>query len=268
MYARFFIKQNGSVASDVFSSPNFSFDNEVSGDKLSVYCDDLRFLFLSQINDKEERKLIKVDSLMAAEKFGGKIRMDLDKDGYILVGMACNSDMNASGRTLEIKKLMDEVEKEEGFSDYKSPNPYKNMDKELLKKQYFSLANDTLPATLASGFVKAMEKFRKKRSPEQYEICCVVDTQKPALVFSFGDECEDIEDEQIFHIHRCNKTIIKCAEMVDVIDTLNIGQECCHWLTDAILLAEKQDAFANTEVEILGNYMYGEYEMDVIHSTL
>ena len=135
MYARFFLKRAGLSRSEVLSNPDFSFDKEVSGDKLSVYCDGLRFLFLSQTKDKEERKLIKVDNLMAAAKFFGKIYMDLEKDGYMSVDVICEEDMNASGRTLEIERLMNEVEKKDGFSDYKSPNPYKRSEERRVGKE-------------------------------------------------------------------------------------------------------------------------------------
>jgi hypothetical protein len=133
-----------------------------------------------------------------------------------------------------------------------------------LKEEYFSLANHKLPELIASGFVRAIDQFKKKYINECSEIHCNVDIEKPALVFTFGDDSED--DRDCF-VYRCGKTIIKCAEMAEAISTLVVGQECCHWLTAALAIAEKQGVFDGINIEISGSYM-NNYDMDIIFSSM
>jgi hypothetical protein len=269
MYARFFNKQKGlTLQEEIFDNPDFSFNEEMPGDKMALYCDGWRFLFLYYTDDKEERRLVKVNSDVDREKLSRKIYKDLEKAGYNVVGLMSQDTMDSAGHTKKIESLMDNVEKEHGVSPYKTPNPYFGQDEEVLKKQYFSLANHELPEMLALGFVKAMEKIKKKNSKQKIELCCVVDTENSCLVFAYGDECEDKEDDNVFYTHKCKEPFTKCADMVEAISTLNIGQESSHWLTDAIALAQQQEAFLNINVEILGSYMYGEYDMDVIYSSM
>jgi hypothetical protein len=121
---------------------------------------------------------------------------------------------------------------------------------------------------LALGFVKAMEKIKKKNSKQKIELCCIVDTENSSLVFAYGDECEDREDDNVFYAYKCKEPFTKCADLVEAISTLNVGQESTHWLTDAIALAQQQEAFQNIDIEIFGSYMYDAYDMDVIFSSI
>jgi hypothetical protein len=91
------------------------------------------------------------------------------------------------------------------------------------------------------------------------------------MVFVYGDggECEGADDENVFYKFSCGETLGKCKNAVGMINmlshTLNLGQESSHWLTDAIMLAEKQGAFKDYTITIYGNVGYGEIELDVIY---
>jgi hypothetical protein len=166
-----------------------------------------------------------------------------------------------------IQKMYDKAEKDKKGKIEKEQNPYRRMDKEELKKRYFEIANNELPKILANGFVKAFQKYKNGKSGAN-EICCILDINKKSkMIFVYGDgsDCEDTSDESVFLKYPCDETLYKCKLMIEAIDTLNLGQESSHWLTDAVNLAEKQNVFKDLSVTIYGNVQYGEIELDVIY---
>jgi hypothetical protein len=86
------------------------------------------------------------------------------------------------------------------------------------------------------------------------------------MVFAYGDggECENATDKSVFFTYRCD-LLKKCESLVREIETLHLGQESSHWLTDAVKLAETEGAFKDLTITVYGNYQFGEIELDVIY---
>jgi hypothetical protein len=231
---------------------------------------------------------------------GKQVRIEYDIEQYCIVIHDMNGGIGqmAYCRTFEeLDKIInhvkqfDEITKEGFYSDEEAPliqaayenirkikkwkitkdaNPYKKMDKEELKKIYFETANNELPKILANGFLQALQKYKKDNSGEN-EFCCILDIGKRSkMVFVYGDgsDCENANDEMVFYKFPCDEILYKCKLMVEAIDTLNLGQESSHWLTDAVALAENENVFNKLSVTIYGNVQYGKIELDVIYENI
>lgn len=145
--------------------------------------------------------------------------------------------------------------------------PEEKLHIEKTTKEYFSIANKELPQILAMGFVKAMEKYDRKKSKE---ICCIldIDSKQSQMVFVYGDgsDCKNTKDESVFFVYPCDDTLKKCKALAGEIKTLNVGQESAHWLSHAMELAKRKGAFKGlSRITVYGDIQYGEYELDVIY---
>jgi hypothetical protein len=140
-----------------------------------------------------------------------------------------------------------------------------------LRKEYFEMSNYILPKELAMGFVNAMDAYRKNKIVGS-SICCIADISRKGskLVFVIGDggDCGSPDDEFVFYVQKYDGNLAKSRAMVEAIDTLNIGQESGHWLTDAIMIADDQGAFRDIPLEIFGNYNYGDADLDVLFTNM
>jgi hypothetical protein len=192
-----------------------------------------------------------------------EMKTQWEKEGYKLTNEGFHDDTEAP----IFQKMFDKLEKDSKLIIKKEDNPYKKMDKEKIKKEYFGIANNELPEILSEGFVKAIQKYKKAKSDDN-EICCILDINKKSkMVFVYGDgeECENADDENVFFKHPIDETLYKCKSMVEAIDTLNLSQESSHWLSDAIITAKEQSIFKDLSITIYGNVQYGEHELDVIY---